>query len=131
MSSKSSKSTRRPVRRAKKQTEQPVSELEWAKAYIAVPMHALTEVNIDPNGVNPFIQSSGSADTVHYVACGLEAISHLSAEEGSTSNINRQFGMHLILQTMVAALKATQGQMQHEHKLTRARGIVDAIGGAK
>ena len=123
-SRKNSKSTRARKARVSKSTERPVSEIQWAKAYLSMTeQRALTEAN--PIHINPFVQSTGSGDTVHYVECGLEAMSRVKhGDDGVATDTNCQFGQYLVLQTMVEALRAAQEQMKHEHKLARAHGVI-------
>jgi hypothetical protein len=122
MSSKKSKNT--PVA-----GERAVTVLEWAKAFLqSASEGALVEGNPDPHNLNPFIQRTGARDTINYVRCSLEAVAERWGGIGESQDL--EFGRYLILQTMVRALEIADGQIQHDEKVARARGIVDALEGA-
>lgn len=138
MSSKTAKNTRATPRRATNKTKAAKADsrptlVEQAKALIdAASNGALREANPDPSGLNPYIQSSGARDTVYYVRCSLELMSQLSLRDaGIGMNKDLEFGQFLILQTMVKALQAVDGQIQHDTKLALARAIVEAAEGAQ
>lgn len=116
--------------RARKRTpkaERPSTPLEVAEAVIHVHEQGGNRVTVG----NPFFQDTGSRDTLHYVACGLDVLGQSDLKAAAISR-DTSFGLSLILRTFEDALRGAIEQIEHEQKYAKARATVEALkGGAK